>query len=98
MKKQVTNCLLFTEKLNLGNQTASSNTGTKPSVQLPKQVLLNVNTASVQALWPCYFAFHNERRQAEELKASLEALKEAPPWTAFDKRSERLFRVVRQML
>ncbi|MEC7726442.1 MAG: hypothetical protein VYD05_13060, partial [Planctomycetota bacterium] len=44
---------------------------------LPKQVLLNTSTAAVQAIGPCYLARHKERKQVEELKASLEAVQEA---------------------
>jgi len=44
---------------------------------LPKQVLLNTSTAAIQALAPCYLAHHKERKQVEELKAALEALKDA---------------------
>jgi len=43
---------------------------------LPKQVLLNTSTAAVQAIGPCYLARHKERKQVEELRASLESSKD----------------------
>ena len=49
----------------------------KADALLPKQVVLSTSTAAVQAIGPCYLAVHKERKQIDQLKASLEALKDA---------------------